>query len=102
MTFIVCLKNHSLLQYYCFFLPITDHNYALHKSAYQKSTYDSKSAGNAVDGSLTTISQTNHYTSGSTEWWEVDLGKRILLREVVVYVKKGKFSLEESKHEYNN
>ena len=71
------------------FFYVPDYNYALHQSASQKSTSISQSADKAVDGDLTTESLTYYHNSGGDEWWKVDLGKRILLREVVVYVKTG-------------
>ena len=76
------LLSYSILYWY-----ITDHNYALFKSASQKSTVNSQFAVKAVDGDLST-------SAGGGEWWKVDLQKRILLRVVVVYVSTGNCCVE--------
>ena len=83
------LLSYSILYWY-----ITDHNYALFKSASQKSTVNSQFAVKAVDGDLTTESQTTDNSAGGDEWWKVDLQKRILLRVVVVYVSTGNCCVE--------
>ena len=61
-------------------------NYALNKVAIQSTDLPPGSYGAAlaVDGDLTTYSST--YVNDNNQWWRVDIGKVILLREVDVYV----------------
>ena len=79
-----------------------DYNYALYKTATQKTTNRADSAykaGNAVDGNLATRSSTTIYPSfdeNNDQWWKLDLGTRILFTEVTVYVRDGTCTNPES------
>ena len=63
---------------------LLDYNYALSQTAAQSTTRPQRFPFKAVDGKLNNWSQTNPIAN---QWWKVDLGKRIILREVAVYVR---------------
>ncbi|KAL3785889.1 hypothetical protein HJC23_008777 [Cyclotella cryptica] len=55
-------------------------NIALNKTASQSSTFGTKSAAFALDGDVTTSSQ----TYDTDAWWEVDLGNTFLVKSVII------------------
>ena len=63
---------------------LLDYNYALSQTATQSTTNTGRPASEAIDGDLSNWSQTN---PARNQWWKVDVGKRIILREVAVYVR---------------
>ena len=63
---------------------LLDYNYALLQTATQRTTNSGWPAGRAIDGNLNNWSQTRTIAN---QWWKVDVGKRITLREVAVYVR---------------
>ena len=58
-------------------------NVALQRRAVQISTYSTKVASLAVDGSLSTASCT-HYDTSTQPWWSVDLGSPMAVARVTV------------------
>ena len=69
-----------------------EYNYATSGTASQSSTYDDRAdliAEKAIDGNISTMSITDINDESGNEWWKVDLGKIILLRKVLVYVRNG-------------
>ena len=68
-------------------------NYALSATANasQSNTYQTRTASNAVDGDLNTLSvaTTTPYTVGDY-WWKVDIGERIIFTNASIYVRDGK------------
>ena len=77
---IIIISTESLL------FVLLDYNYALSQTATQSTTIGVRSASEAIDGDLSTWSQTRIKTN-TNQWWKVDVGKRIILREVAVYVR---------------
>ena len=65
-------------------LALLDYNYALSQTAKQSTTISGRPPGRAIDGNLNNWSQTRTIAN---QWWKVDVGKRIILREVAVYVR---------------
>ena len=65
-------------------LALLDYNYALSQTATQSTTNGVRFASEAIDGDLSNWSQTR---VNPNQWWKVDLGKQIILREVAVYVR---------------
>ena len=65
-------------------MPFSGYNYALSQSATQSTTRPQRSPAKAVDGNFNSFSQTN---PSANQWWKVDVGKQIILREVAVYVR---------------
>ena len=64
---------------------LLDYNYALFQTATQSTDNNNKKyASYAVDGDLSSWSQTR---ANANQWWKVDVGKQINLREVAVYVR---------------
>ena len=73
---IIIISTENLL------LVLLDYNYALSQTATQSTTNGVRFASEAIDGDLSNWSQTRTRTN---QWWKVDLGKQIILREIAVY-----------------
>ncbi|XP_067943686.1 receptor-type tyrosine-protein phosphatase delta-like isoform X3 [Watersipora subatra] len=68
---------------------IYEYNYAADKPASQSSSYNNDNSGKANDGDLSTSSNTDFINHKTNQWWKVDLQRRIVLREIRVYVRNG-------------
>jgi len=77
-------------------------NIALEGTASQSSTHGSENergAKSAIDGDMTSINHTSNMAN-SGEWWEVDLGREVLIDEVRIYNRNDSPTIESRLKDY--